>query len=356
MFSNALFPGSRRLPDDDPTIHPPLNDYAFRWVVIAIIGLISAVGLWTLNVTVVWESLWSPAQIDVLLAIFAMIYSVIGARAPRIGRSTAVVSDLLLSILQFMVAVNVLAPITYLAAAPGYPLADGALTKFDAMLFGFNWYVESNWVAGHPTFDWILQHAYRSVYYQGAFIFVLGSITRPGDRNGEIIWQFCIGIVLTSAVFVFTPALGHVAHIGTGWMEMLTTIRSGEWTTLDFSHLKGIVSFPSFHTTIAILLVYAVRRHPWALAALVPLNALVIVATLSVGGHYLADLPAGAAVAVVSIVATRFLRQQLAKRRLPAFIEPWRAAALGFSNRMVNVSAAPTGACLVKPSPQAAPD
>ena len=313
MFSSALFPFSRRLPDDDLTTHPLLNDYAVRWIIIAIIGLVSAMALRTLNVTIVWQSLWLPTEIEILLVIFAMIYSIVGAQASCVEGSTAVVSDLLLSVLQFIVALKVLAPLTYLAAAPAYPLVDGTLARLDAMLFGFQWNIESNWVTHHPTFDWILQHAYRSLYDQAAFVFLLGSVNHPGDRNGEIIWQFCISLILTCAIFVFTPALGHVAHIGTGWMKTLMTIRNGEWTAFDFSHVEGIISFPSFHTTLAILLVYAVRCHRWALAVLVPLNTLLILATLSVGGHYLVDLPAGAAVAFVSIAATRFIRRQLAR-------------------------------------------
>jgi membrane-associated phospholipid phosphatase len=223
-----------------------------------------------------------------------------------------------------------------LAAASGYPLVDGALTKLDATLFGFEWSVEANWVANHPALDWLLQRAYFSLYYQGALVFLVGSITRPGDRNGEIIWQFCISLVLTCAIFVFTPALGHVAHIGTDWMKTLTMIRNGEWADLDFSHVEGIISFPSFHTTLAILLVYAVRDHRWLLAVFVPLNMLLIVATLSVGGHYFVDPAAGAAVAFVSIAATRLLRQQLAKD-LPRTFLDLAAAASGLPNRIVRL-------------------
>ena len=302
MFSNALF----------ATPRPLLNDNIARWVAIAIVGLVSAVGLWALNVTIVWNSLWSAVEFDILLVLCAAIYSIVGAQAPRMERSTAVVADLLLSFFQLIVALKVLAPLTYLAAASGYPLVDGTLTKLDVILFGFEWNVEADWVANHPALDWLLRQAYFSLYYQAALVFLIGSVSRPGDRNGEIIWQFCISLVLTCAVFVFTPALGHVAHIGTGWMKTLMMIRNGEWAALDFSHIEGIISFPSFHTTLAILLVYAVRRHRWALAILVPLNMLLIVATLSVGGHYLVDLPAGAAVAVISIAATRLLRQRLA--------------------------------------------
>lgn len=319
MFSNALF----------PTVRPLLSDNGARWIFIAIAGLISAVGLWKLNLIIVWKSLWGAIEFDILLFLCAAIYGIVGARAPRLGRSTAIASDLLLSILQLIVALKAFTPLTYLAAAPGYPLVDGELTRLDAVMFGFDWNVESNWVASHPALDWLLRQAYFSVSYQAAFVFLVGSVGRPGDRNGELIWQFCISLVLTCAIFVFTPALGHVAHIGTDWMKTLIMIRSGEWTSLDFSHIEGIISFPSFHTTLAILLVYAVRHHSWALAVLVPLNMLLIVATLSVGGHYLVDLPAGAAVAAASIAATRLLRRQLAKRR-PLRFPDLADAASGF--------------------------
>ncbi|HZZ25648.1 MAG TPA: phosphatase PAP2 family protein [Roseiarcus sp.] len=61
-------------------------------------------------------------------------------------------------------------------------------------------------------------------------------------------------------------------------------IRNGEWADFDFAHVEGIISFPSFHTTLAILLMYAARHHRWLLAVLAPLNMLLIAATLSVGG------------------------------------------------------------------------
>jgi PAP2 superfamily protein len=319
MFSNTLFLTPRLL----------LNDNVTRWVVIAIVGLVSAVVLRELNVTIVWKSLWTTMEFGVLLLLYAATYSIVGAQALRMGWSRAVISDLLLSILQLIVALKAFVPLTYLAASSGYPLVDSALTKLDAILFGFEWNVEANWVANHPMLDWLLRRAYFSIYYQGALVFLIGSVTRPGDRNGEIIWQFCISLLLTCAIFAFTPALGHVAHIGTGWMKTLMMIRNGEWADFDFSHVEGIISFPSFHTTLAILFVYAVRHHRWALAVLVPLNMLLIVATLSVGGHYLVDLPAGAAVAFISIVATRLIRQQLAKLPLRTSLDVTDPA-LGF--------------------------
>ena len=80
------------------TPRPLLNDNVTRWIFIAIVGLVSAVGLWELNVTIVWESLWAAIEFDILLLLCAATYSIVGTQTPRIGWSTAVVSDLLLSI------------------------------------------------------------------------------------------------------------------------------------------------------------------------------------------------------------------------------------------------------------------
>ena len=146
--------------------------------------------------------------------------------------------------------------------------------------------------------------------YQAVAVLLIGSIARPRDRNSEFFWSFGIGLMLTCAIFTFAPALGKVGHLG-DYIATLTTIRSGMWAVLDYSRAEGIITFPSFHATLAILFVYAVRRHRWALAVFVPLNALLIAATPTVGGHYLVDLPAGVIVAVASIAITRALRRRL---------------------------------------------
>jgi PAP2 superfamily len=74
-------------------------------------------------------------------------------------------------------------------------------------------------------------------------------------------------------------------------VEALTAIRGGHWNVLDYSSPQGIISFPSFHTSVGILFVYTARRHLWALAVLIPLNLLLIAAALPIGGTTLLTYP-----------------------------------------------------------------
>jgi hypothetical protein len=290
-----------------------LTDYAARWVFIAVVGLVSLAGLSAVGVTVDIESLRPKLKLIALLVVFWGIYGAIGSRMQRAAVPAAILVDFCLSIIQLVVLIAAFVPLTYLAAAPGFPLLDGELSRLDALLFGFQWDTAARWVVGHPLLDVALQKAYFSGYPQLAAVLLLGSVSRPGDRNGDFIWQFGIAVLLTSAVFVFTPALGKVGHLGSAYTEALTAIRSGSWTVFDYTHAEGIITFPSFHTAVAVLLIYGVRRYYWALAVFIPLDALLIVATPTVGGHYLVDLPAGAIVAILAIFATRVLRQRITR-------------------------------------------
>jgi membrane-associated phospholipid phosphatase len=80
---------------------------------------------------------------------------------------------------------------------------------------------------------------------------------------------------------------------------------------MDYNRAEDIIKFPSFHTTLAIILTYSVRHYRWALAVFVPLNCLVIVSIPTVGGQYLVDLFGGAAVAGLAIILVLLIRQPL---------------------------------------------
>ncbi len=91
-------------------------------------------------------------------------------------------------------------------------------------------------------------------------------------------------------------------------------IRAGLWTTLDFNKVDGIVTFPSFHAALAVVFPFAVRRVRWALTIMAPLNALMLLSTPTVGGHYLADTVAGVLLALISIALTTAIRRGIERK------------------------------------------
>jgi membrane-associated phospholipid phosphatase len=283
-----------------------LTDYAARWVVIGVCALVALAWCLALHIAVDIGSVLPVLEAVGLLLFFATVYAGIGKRAPRFSTPLAVVTDFCLSLAQLLAAIAVLMPLTYLAATPGFPLLDDQLARLDAM-FGFDWDTAAAWVDERPTIDWLFQHAYFSIRYQALAILLIGSFWR--DRNGEVLWLFIGSLLITCAIFAFTPAAGKVGHLGTGYLDLLMEIRRGDWTVMTYERNEGLISFPSFHTTIAILLTYVARHRRWTLAVLAPLNSLMIISIPTVGGHYLVDVFGGAAVAGLAILLVRLLRR-----------------------------------------------
>ncbi|HET7880775.1 MAG TPA: phosphatase PAP2 family protein [Acetobacteraceae bacterium] len=128
----------------------------------------------------------------------------------------------------------------------------------------------------------------------------------------------------TAAVFMLIPALGPFGSFFPDAPEVteLVMLRSpGPWT-VSYAAAQGITVMPSYHTVLAILFVYAFRS-----TAIFPAVLLVNLAMLPsippIGGHYLADMPAGAVIAISGIAIGRLLelsqrrpRRQLLSRRL----------------------------------------
>ncbi len=83
-------------------------------------------------------------------------------------------------------------------------------------------------------------------------------------------------------------------------------------------HLDAIISFPSFHAVMAVLIAHSLRGLGAVSVAVAVLDGCMIVATPASGQHYLADVAAGIALAVGCLVAMRWL-----DRLMPPASERW---------------------------------
>jgi hypothetical protein len=298
------------------------NDYAARWLLIAGCAIVAALWMRVLGIGLDVASLGPKLSVGVLLIAVALLLQRIGSQFRLFGRPVAVAVDLLLSLVQLLAMLTVFLPLTYLAATVGFPLLDDRLAALDAALFGVHWQAASAWVQAHPLLDAVLTWAYGSIFWQGAAVLVLGSVARPGERNGEALWLFAVSLTITIAVFCFTPALGQLGHVGAEPMSALQALRAGQVRVFNFANSEGIITFPSFHTALALIVTYCVRRQRLALAVIAPINIAMLASIPTVGGHYVVDMLGGATVTLISILMVRRLRGER-----PLFIARQRPSA-----------------------------
>ncbi|MDX6805736.1 phosphatase PAP2 family protein [Terrihabitans rhizophilus] len=214
----------------------------------------------------------------------------------------------------FTIAIAVL---HYLAAALGRPLFDDQLSAWESGL-GFDWPAYIAWIEQHETLAHLLAQAYHTSGPQVGLVVVALSAAREFDRLWAYVRMFCITLAVAIGVSALFPAEGPYAHygvaagldrletVGAVWhLQPLEALRNGTLQTLALTDIRGLVTFPSFHVCLALLTVWALWRIPALNLVALLVNAAIVVATLSAGGHYLPDLLAGGAVAAFAIAGLR---------------------------------------------------
>lgn len=203
----------------------------------------------------------------------------------------------------------------YMVAATDKPLMDQSLAVIDGEI-GFRWRAFLELANAYPVVAKTLVLAYHSVGPQMPLLFLLLAFA-DRLRLTEFMVMLAVSSALTAVGMALVPAAGAYAYFtpiasdfsnftaraGVWHLAELMKIRSGQPFSLLVTHAEGMVTFPSYHTALGIMITYALRRLPaiaWPVGAL---NAIMVVSTLPEGGHHLIDVIAGAAVGALSISA-----------------------------------------------------
>jgi membrane-associated phospholipid phosphatase len=177
--------------------------------------------------------------------------------------------------------------LTYLAARWAPPLIDGWLVRCDWWL-GFS--TLRPWQ--HTPTGILLTVAYDSLLVQTAATIALLGLQNKREPLERFFQQMMVAGLVVLACFVVAPALGPCAVNPSAdqavYLEHFQQLRAGARAGMSLADAQGLITFPSFHTVWALLLVAACPR-PFK-AASVLLNALVIASTLTTGWHYLSDV------------------------------------------------------------------
>ena len=199
---------------------------------------------------------------------------------------------------------------TYLTASLRLPLWDAELASIDSAL-GFNWLAWFQFVEAHRMLKLLLVVAYGTLTLQVIGSIIYFSHVGRRDRNDELWWCAMVSLLITAVMSGIFPAIGAFvtygvpAHAQATHLPHLLALRDGSISSFALDTMQGIITMPSYHTVLAILLIYVHRGQRVWFPAVAVINGLMLVSVPSEGGHYLVDMLAGGAVAALSVMALR---------------------------------------------------
>ena len=217
----------------------------------------------------------------------------------------------LVSALATLFATVMLSSIIQYAAAPhgGKELADHALLAADRAL-GLNWFAVVAFFDQSKLFSDILLLFYQSIGAQMLTLLVVFMLRR--DFTGFDAFISALAFMILGACFVaaLVPAIGVTGIVdvsfpntpilgGRSGQSIYLALRSGALRTINLTEMYGLITFPSGHAAFCVLATLAARRIPYAFWPFVAVNTLMLLSTITHGGHYFVDLFAGTLLAVV---------------------------------------------------------
>jgi len=256
-------------------------------------------GLWNAYVGLTWQTPIDLAGVIVVPSLFLVMAAIFSTVLPH--RTFAEIA-LYLALWAVFPIFGI--QLSYLAATLDFPLRDTLFTKADALL-GFDWRTWAAFAWRYPTFIKVLIWCYQSNLYQPPALVLFLSVFGPRGRNREFLSAMAIASIVTIIVAGLLPTFGpnEAYGIPSGWHTVLTQLRAGTQGPLPYA---GIVSFPSYHTSMAIILAAATRSNRLVFIASSIVNSLMVVATIPIGYHYLVDLIAGGLIAAGALYAAQW--------------------------------------------------
>ncbi|HEV7912004.1 MAG TPA: phosphatase PAP2 family protein [Methylocella sp.] len=137
-------------------------------------------------------------------------------------------------------------------------------------------------------------------------IFALELLGHHNQARAFLRW-FMASAIATVIIGILIPAAGAFVYYHlpvastTGYVAQWAELRNGTLRSINPFDNQGLVVFPSFHTSLAVLCACAawplrILRYP-----LLALNLLIILSSPAMGGHYFIDIIAGIFLAALTI-------------------------------------------------------
>ncbi len=279
--------------------------------------------------TFIWSTLLLPAAFGGALLALAWLYRRRDVRIAAALTGTA----------QLIAFSSVAAPLSYIAASLGWPLQDALFDAADRAL-GLDWMALLAWMNGHPTLYAVLRPIYLCLTPQITVAVLCLAFT------GRLAWlrvyvlAFIFAALVTIAISAVLPAEGvwpyygltpvqspHVMPVvSTSW-PAFHGLRDGSFRALLALGSEGIITFPSLHAALAVILIAALWPVPVVRWVILVLNGAMLAATPIDGSHYFIDVIAGIVIAVLCLFAAQWIaahglrpRRTVAEAKLPGLV------------------------------------
>jgi membrane-associated phospholipid phosphatase len=299
------------------------------WALVVMVAAIVLAAPMVSEFRIVWRAFAAPAVACGVMLAASWFY--------RRWRSDPRLASALTSTAQVVAFAAVGAPLSYLAASTNLPLHDHALDAIDRAL-GFDWTAMLAWMNARPLAFDLLRPIYLSLTLQMTTVVLCLAFT------GRLVWlrvymlAFILAALISIAVSAVLPSVGAWPYYGlnqaasphvlptvsTSW-PVFHGLRDGTFRSLVAVGSEGIITFPSLHAALAVIVVGALWPLPIARWLFLILNAVMLIATPIDGSHYLIDVLAGIVLAVLCLMAARAIAARACAEPAPRAAEMARA-------------------------------
>jgi len=293
--------------------------YILGWIIVTLISLIDVSWLGLSGHSVKWASILAPCRgAGILISLAAILRALNGVSRYQIVTARlhyVKVSDTAAWCALLVCFVSATCVLSYLCVSIHAPLIETRLIAFDRA-FGFDWLAVYKWVQAHPRVQKVFQLSYASGQWQLVAIPLILGLSGRREALSEFFFLLVLGstyLLLISTPFPATSAFVHFNvqdPSASATVPDFALLRDGSLQMIDIANAQGLVSMPSFHTALAVLFTYSLRRLRLLFCIAVLLNVVMILSTPTQGGHYLVDVIAGLLLSVLTIHTLNAIRHR----------------------------------------------
>jgi hypothetical protein len=197
---------------------------------------------------------------------------------------------------------------SYLCMAASGPLVDRELLALDRAL-RFDWLAGWRFLTAHPSLMVATRWLYDSLTYQALYLCLLLGLMMRVMAMREVFWVIFLSAMATNLLAIAFPAYGPFEIFGLSshgaFLPDMKHLKSGGAMEFTFSQMTGVICFPSFHTVMALGYTYGLRGTGIIGRAVGAANLVMLLGVPFIGGHYVIDILAGAAVFATAVLAVR---------------------------------------------------